>query len=90
MVTSLKTPTNTSYTNNSSNANKHSSSSSDFHQPQQHQLQIQINGGDANKRRTSMEHSVATGQMTGKLISPITAKASLVQLSAASGPVTDL
>lgn len=94
MVTSLKSPSQTTNmqhvsSNNSSlnnNANKNSLQS-EFHQPQQHQLQIQINGGDTKpqQRRSSVDQ-----QTVGKLVSPPKGvKASQVTLSTA-GPITDL
>ncbi len=93
MVTSLKSPSQTTNmqhvsTNNSSlnnNANKNSLKS-EFHQPQQHQLQIQINGGDSRQMRKSSVDQ----QTVGKLVSPPKGvKATQVTLSAA-GPITDL
>lgn len=104
MVTSLKSPTQTTNSqssqhhvsinnhtlnNNNNNANiKNSLPSSEFLQPQQHQLQIQINGGDVAISKQQQQRRNSDG--VGKLVSPPKGvKASQVTLSAA-GPITDL
>jgi hypothetical protein len=94
MVTSLKTPSQTTnmpqqVSINNNNANKNSLQS-EFHQPQQHQLQIQINGGESKIQQQQQQRKSSDGHLVGKLVSPPKGvKATQVTLSAA-GPITDL
>lgn len=92
MVTSLKSPSQTTNLQTSQHVsinNNKNSLPSEFQQPQQHQLQIQINGGDAISKQQQLRKS-SDQSSVGKLVSPPKGvKASQVTLSAA-GPITDL